>query len=110
MERGASPSRLRRRPNTLNEEITKKKEALIAPHPIRLVLEITCADGITLSVQLQYMQELRAIGALAKLRGSSLPFCGNILCNESILMELYPGDTGEKCPNAVGQAKLDQYQ
>lgn len=109
IERGGSPSRLRRRPNTLDEEITKKKEALIAPHPIYLVLEITCADGITLSVQLQYIQELHAIGALAKLRGSSLPFCGNILCNESILMELYPGDTGEKCPNTVGQVKLDQY-
>ncbi|VDM26296.1 unnamed protein product [Toxocara canis] len=109
VERDRSPSRLRRRRNTLSEQMTRKRDAVLATHPIHLILDITCSDGITVSLQLQYIQELRSIGVLAKLRGSSLPFHENLLCDESVLMELYPGDRGEKCPNAVSQVKLDQF-
>ncbi|VDK42401.1 unnamed protein product [Anisakis simplex] len=113
-DRDRSPSRSRRRHNTLSERMAKRKEFVLGAHPIHLVIDITCASSffyhdIQISLQFSYILQLHSIAVIAKLQGSSLPFYGNMLCDESILVELYPKDVGDKCPNAVGQAKLDQF-
>ncbi|MFH4978649.1 hypothetical protein AB6A40_005358 [Gnathostoma spinigerum] len=104
-----SPARsLRRRRSTVSEQIERKRDALLCPHPIHLVIEISCQCEIKVYLTLQWIPQLRSISAISRLDGKNVPFHGNLLCNDSLLVELFDGDSGVCCPDVVGQAKLDQ--
>uniref|UniRef100_A0A158R473 THO complex subunit 5 n=1 Tax=Syphacia muris TaxID=451379 RepID=A0A158R473_9BILA len=122
---------VKRHHNTASEQIIKKRNLVLVEHPMSLVLTIRCdkcyklflqfltwqsinatsmldLGDITVSLHLRYIPEVQAIAAKAKLIGTTLLFYGSLLCDESLLIDLFPKDDGEKCSNPVGQVKLQQ--
>ncbi|VDD90117.1 unnamed protein product [Enterobius vermicularis] len=72
---------LKRRRSTASERITRKKDLLLTEHPVSLVITVRC-DGTFLIFR-------------------------SLLCDESLLIGLFPNDDGEKCSDVVGQVKLE---
>ncbi|VDN00442.1 unnamed protein product [Onchocerca ochengi] len=95
---------------SMKELIDEQKNAVVAPHPIHIEMEIACQDDIYVTLVLQYIPGLRSVGAMAKLNRVPTSIYGSALFDVSLLAELFDGDDGSKCVNNAGQAKLDQLE
>ncbi|KAK6102605.1 Fms-interacting family protein [Brugia pahangi] len=100
----------KRRRISMKELIAERRNAIVAPHPIHIEMEIACQDDICVTLVLQFIPGLRSIGVIAKLNRVPTSVYGNALFDVSLLSELFDGDDGSKCVNSAGQAKLDQLQ
>ncbi|VDO73162.1 unnamed protein product [Onchocerca flexuosa] len=100
----------KRRHMSMKELIAEQKNAVVAPHPIHIEMEIACQDDIYVTLVLQFIPGLRSVGVMAKLNRVPTSIYGNALFDISLLAELFDGDDGSKCINSAGQAKLDQLE
>uniref|UniRef100_A0A1I7VU88 THO complex subunit 5 n=1 Tax=Loa loa TaxID=7209 RepID=A0A1I7VU88_LOALO len=98
----------KRRHMSMKELIAEQRDAVIAPHPIHIEVEIVCQDDIFVTLVLQFIPGLRSVGVITKLNRVPTSIYGNAFFDLSLLSELFDGDDGSKCVNNVGQAKLDQ--
>uniref|UniRef100_A0A915PRQ5 THO complex subunit 5 n=1 Tax=Setaria digitata TaxID=48799 RepID=A0A915PRQ5_9BILA len=100
----------KRRHISMKELIIERRDAVVAPHPIHIEMEIACQDDICVTLVLQFVPGLCSIGVIAKLSRVPTSVYGNMLLDSSLLTELFDGDDGSKCVNSAGQAKLDQLE
>ncbi|KAL4003686.1 Fms-interacting family protein [Acanthocheilonema viteae] len=100
----------KRRHMTMKELIAERKDAIVAPHPIHIEMEIACQDDICVTLVLQFIPGLRSVGVMVKLNRIPTSVYGNVFFDVSLLSELFDGDDGSKCVSSAGQAKLDQLQ
>ncbi|KAF8357307.1 hypothetical protein PRIPAC_92302, partial [Pristionchus pacificus] len=87
--------------------LEKKRAALLRPHPIYLSIEIGCIDECRVRMKLQYLPELGISVLKWKIRASNVPNFGSLKWS-SMMDDLFLGDDGLQCPNAIGAAKLNQ--
>ncbi|GMS89532.1 hypothetical protein PENTCL1PPCAC_11707, partial [Pristionchus entomophagus] len=87
--------------------LEKKRSILLRPHPIYLSIEIACIDECKVRMKLQYLPELGISVLKWKIRASNVPNFGS-LKSSSMMDDLFSGDDGLLCPNAIGAAKLNQ--
>ncbi|CAG9532286.1 unnamed protein product [Cercopithifilaria johnstoni] len=95
---------------TMKELIAERKDAIVAPHPIHIEMEIACQDDICVTLVLQFIPGLRSVGVMVRLSRTPTSAYGSAFFDESLLSELFDGDDGNKCASSAGQAKLDQLE
>ncbi|VDK72376.1 unnamed protein product [Litomosoides sigmodontis] len=98
----------KRRHMTMNQLIMERRDAIVAPHPIHIEMEIACQDDTYVTLVLQFIPGLCSVGVMVNLNRIPTSVYGNALFDVSLLSELFDGDDGSKCVNSAGQAKLDQ--
>ncbi|GMR42525.1 hypothetical protein PMAYCL1PPCAC_12720, partial [Pristionchus mayeri] len=87
--------------------LEKKKACLLRPHPIYCTIEIVCLDECKVRMKIQFLPELGISVLKWKVRASNVPNFGSLKWS-SMMDDLFAGDDGLQCPNAIGEAKLNQ--
>ncbi|MCP9257625.1 Merlin [Dirofilaria immitis] len=75
----------KRRHMSMKELIAERQDAIVAPHPIHIEMEIACQDDMCVTLVLQFIPGLRSVGVMAKLNQVPTLIYGNTLFDVSFL-------------------------
>ncbi|GMT19312.1 hypothetical protein PFISCL1PPCAC_10609, partial [Pristionchus fissidentatus] len=106
-EGGLEDENEERKGMSVSTALEKKRNALLTPYPVYLTIEIGCVDDYKVRMKLQYLPELRISVLKWRVKASNLPSFGSF-SSSSFMDDLFEGDEGLHCPNAVGAAKMSQ--
>lgn len=104
----------KRRRKTIESRKVEKKDRILRKHPLNVVLEITDKDGADLQLCFNYLMMLNIVTVNVKVRpGPKATFSSvsgsEMLSNEYILDEIYPGDHGNSSPNISNAYDLKKH-
>ncbi|XP_023245652.1 THO complex subunit 5 homolog [Copidosoma floridanum] len=86
----------------------EKKLKLLHKHPLSVKIIVSFKDDTKLKLQFYYLTVLKVITVKSDLLTVNLGgiSAGDMLVSESVLRELYPGDTGIESPNPANSYQL----
>ncbi|CCD73968.1 THO complex subunit 5 [Caenorhabditis elegans] len=99
--------RKRKEDETTQEKINKMASELLEVHPMSLEFEIECSENIKISMQIQYLTELKVTTAKWHINTDSKLKKSPFFSIDSLMSDLFENDTGDKCPNDVGEMKIE---
>ncbi|XP_058803325.1 THO complex subunit 5 homolog [Phymastichus coffea] len=90
----------------------EKKIRLLQKHPLSVKLIVSFKDDTKLKLQFYYLTVLKVITVESDLLTVNLGgiSVGDMLVSESVLRELYPGDTGLESPNPANTYQLARHK
>ncbi|KAG8145920.1 putative THO complex subunit 5-like protein [Naja naja] len=101
----------RRRP-TLGVQLDDKRKEMLKRHPLSVTINLKCKDGSLLLLTFYYLMNLNVLTVKAKMTAATemtVPIsAGDLLCPDSLLSCLYPGDHGKRTPNPANQFQFDK--
>ncbi|XP_032085602.1 THO complex subunit 5 homolog [Thamnophis elegans] len=101
----------RRRP-TLGVQLDDKRKEMLKKHPLSVTINLKCKDGSLLFLTFYYLMNLNVLTVKAKMTAATemtVPIsAGDLLCPDSLLSCLYPGDHGKRTPNPANQFQFDK--
>ncbi|KAK3587348.1 hypothetical protein CHS0354_036514 [Potamilus streckersoni] len=101
----------KRRRKTVDAKLSDKKHRVLKKHPLSVVIQVGCEDESALQLTFSYLMYLHIVTVTIKVRqssemGTSSVSGGDLLSEDTLLDELYPGDHGDTTPNPTNQYQL----
>ncbi|XP_014231545.1 THO complex subunit 5 homolog [Trichogramma pretiosum] len=92
--------------------LEEKKQRILHKHPLSVKIIVSFKDDTKLKLQFFYLTVLKVITVHSDLLTVNLGgiSVGDMLVSESVLRELYPGDTGLESPNPANHYQLSKYK
>ncbi|XP_013929798.1 PREDICTED: THO complex subunit 5 homolog [Thamnophis sirtalis] len=85
---------------------------MLKKHPLSVTINLKCKDGSLLFLTFYYLMNLNVLTVKAKMTAATemtVPIsAGDLLCPDSLLSCLYPGDHGKRTPNPANQFQFDK--
>ncbi|CAI2348229.1 unnamed protein product [Caenorhabditis sp. 36 PRJEB53466] len=105
----SEPKRRRKEDETTQQKINEMAAKMFDVHPMSLEFDIESANNdLKVTMIIQYLTELKVTTAKWQTHESSTGSRRSSLFSADTLMsDLFDGDTGDKCPNKVGELKID---
>ncbi|CAB3402897.1 unnamed protein product [Caenorhabditis bovis] len=88
--------------NSIQKRVEESSSRIFETHPLNIDIGVECVEhDLTIIVNFQYIPELKVATMKWSIDG------GHVISKETLLVDLFENDNGEKCPNAIGNVKLE---
>uniref|UniRef100_A0A8R1DHN7 THO complex subunit 5 homolog n=1 Tax=Caenorhabditis japonica TaxID=281687 RepID=A0A8R1DHN7_CAEJA len=101
--------RRRKEDETTQEKVNEMAGRIFDVHPMSLEFDIDCAnmEDFKVTMTIQYLTELKVTTAKWHIHADSKLKKSPLFSTDSLMSDLFPGDSGDQCPNTVGAIKME---
>uniref|UniRef100_A0A1I7TML9 THO complex subunit 5 n=1 Tax=Caenorhabditis tropicalis TaxID=1561998 RepID=A0A1I7TML9_9PELO len=103
----AETKRRRKDDETTQEKINELASKIMDVHPMSLEFNIECSNDLKITLSIQYLTELKVLTAKWNVHADSKIKKSVLFSDESLMSDLFDDDSGDKCPNKVGDLKIE---
>ncbi|EGT42364.1 hypothetical protein CAEBREN_14645 [Caenorhabditis brenneri] len=97
----------RRKEESTQEKINEMASKIMDVHPMGLEFNIECSNDLKITMTVQYLTELKVTTAKWHTHSDSKHRKSVLFSDDSLMADLFDDDSGDKCPNKVGDLKIE---
>lgn len=103
----AEAKRRRKEDETTQEKINEMSAKIMDIHPMNLEFDVECSNDLKVTMSVQYLTELKVTTVKWHTNADSKTRKSVFFSDDSLMSDLFENDSGDKCPNKVGDLKIE---